>query len=148
MYYRPLSDAYRKQIWNNFFKKLERERGDRIRVMGAAKDFLSREKMMSLKLNGREIRNSESRCHAYVQSTLLTLPSVFQTAVSLAEYDAHLDEEGKIMLEEEHLDQVAEMSGKFKHYLNDLLIGDESERAARQAMRLDTYADPDTSGGA
>lgn len=63
----------------------------------------------------------------------------FQTAVSLAEYDAEKGEDGKIMITDEHLRAVVELSKDFKNYLNELHKGDEGKRAERKYERLDSY---------
>lgn len=62
----------------------------------------------------------------------------FQTAVSLAEYEDTKDEEGKIMLTDEHLRAVVELSKDFKKYLKELHRADEDKRALRRFERLDT----------
>jgi hypothetical protein len=60
----------------------------------------------------------------------------FQTAVALAEYEAQKDEEGKIVLTDQHLKSVVEVSKDFKDYLNSLHRGDEAKRAERRNERL------------
>lgn len=62
--------------------------------------------------------------------------TAFQTAVSLAEYEDERDEEGKILLTDEHLRSVIELSKDFKDYLNELHKADEDKRAQR---RFDRY---------
>ena len=120
LHYPALEDADRKKIWRNFINKLQQERGSKIRITRDAKDYLLEGKQVQeLQLNGREIRN------------------IFQTAVGLAEYEHDVDDEGLIMLKEDHLAQVAEMSGEFKNYLNKLHMKDESGRAAQSRLRLD-----------
>lgn len=102
LYYPPLNDKERQKIWQSFIAKLGKERPKDIRVTLGAKEFIGGSKIKSLEMNGREIRNA------------------FQTAVALAEYDNDLDEEGKIKVEDRHIDQVAEMSRDFQSYLDDL----------------------------
>lgn len=63
----------------------------------------------------------------------------FQTAVGLAEFDSEKDEEGRILLTDQHLRAVVELSRDFKDYLNELHKGDEGKRAERKRDRLDTY---------
>jgi hypothetical protein len=41
----------------------------------------------------------------------------FQTAVSLAEYDGEVDEDGKIVITDDHLMAVVELSKDFDDYL-------------------------------
>jgi hypothetical protein len=65
--------------------------------------------------------------------------TAFQTAVSLAEYDAEKDEEGKILLTDDHLRAVVELSRDFEGYIDELHKGDEAKRAARKYERLDDY---------
>nr|OQO28393.1 hypothetical protein B0A51_04886 [Rachicladosporium sp. CCFEE 5018] len=123
LYYNPLSDSDRQRIWSSFISKLTRERRKDIRVTIGAKEYISGPVIKALDLNGREIRNA------------------FQTAVALAEYEAVRDEEGTIMVEEHHVQQVAEMSREFRLYLNELHKGDEEKRAARAFERLDRWLD-------
>lgn len=63
----------------------------------------------------------------------------FQTAVSLAWYDAEKGEDGKIIVTDEHLRAVAELPRDFKNYLDTLHQGDEAKRAERKFDRLVSY---------
>ena len=72
-----------------------------------------------------------------------SLRTAFQTAVALAEYDAERDEEGKIVITDNHLRAVVELSKDFQDYLDELHKGNESKRAERKGERLDTYAGAD-----
>ena len=65
--------------------------------------------------------------------------TAFQTAVALAEYEAQKDDEGRIMLTDDHLKAVVEMSSAFKRYLKALHKKDESGRAALRQERLDNW---------
>lgn len=65
--------------------------------------------------------------------------TAFQTAVALAEYDAEKDSEGRIMVTDNHLRAVVELSKDFKGYLNDLHRRDEGKRAEDRYERLDSY---------
>ncbi|KAI2776155.1 P-loop containing nucleoside triphosphate hydrolase protein [Daldinia loculata] len=121
LYYPDFDDDQRRQIWQTFIDKLAKERGDYMRLNVDAKDYIRGAEMRALKWNGREIRNA------------------FQTAVSLAEYDAEKGEDGKIMITDEHLRAVVELSKDFKNYLNELHKGDEGKRAERKYERLDSY---------
>lgn len=58
--------------------------------------------------------------------------------MSLAEYEDARDEEGKILLTDDHLRSVVELSRDFKDYLSKLHKGDEEKRALRRYERLDT----------
>ncbi|KAF2643577.1 hypothetical protein P280DRAFT_478331 [Massarina eburnea CBS 473.64] len=71
------------------------------------------------KWNGREIRNA------------------FQTAVALAEYEGKKDAEDRIILTDDHLRSVVEMSRDFKVYLEDVHMASEGKRAERRKERLD-----------
>lgn len=109
--YKPLDAEGRKRIWQQFFQKLETERGDEISVKAGAKRYvLGDDVLKDIEWNGREIRNA------------------FQTAVALAEYEfeqkakkAGSDEGGKtleIELRQDHFEKVVEMSDNFKKYLS------------------------------
>ncbi|KAI1659699.1 P-loop containing nucleoside triphosphate hydrolase protein [Daldinia decipiens] len=121
LYYSDFDDDQRRQVWQTFIDKLAKERGDCMRLNVDAKDYIRGAEIKALKWNGREIRNA------------------FQTAVSLAEYDAEKGEDGKIMITDEHLRAVVELSKDFKNYLNELHRGDEGKRAERHFERLDSY---------
>ena len=53
----------------------------------------------------------------------------FQIAVALADFGGEKDEEGRILLKDDHVQQNVHMSKEFKAYLNDLHWGDEAKRA-------------------
>lgn len=60
VHFPKLTEEDRKQIWYNFFAKLERERGKTIRVPIEAKDYATRGRDVRLvEWNGREIRNGK-----------------------------------------------------------------------------------------
>lgn len=85
--------------------------------------------------------------------------AAFQTAVALAEAEEMTDEpEGqdgkkeedekkekdekektKLVLKVDHIRSIVKMSGAFKKYLNTLHQGDETQRAARDGLRIDDY---------
>ncbi|PSK36680.1 hypothetical protein B9Z65_1863 [Elsinoe australis] len=120
--YRPLGPEERLKIWDNFLTKLKRERHDRIRVMDReVEKYLRSDEVRKIPLNGREIRN------------------IVQTAVGLAEYegDIYLD---KILLKQDHIAQVIDMTVDFKHYMSDILSGNEEVVAQRRFLRAE--ADP------
>ncbi|KAF2104706.1 ATPase [Rhizodiscina lignyota] len=121
LYYPDFTDEERKQVWKTFTNKLAAERGDYIRLNINAKEYLESKQIRELKWNGREIRNA------------------FQTAVALAEYEAQRDEESKIIITDEHLKAVVELSKDFKEYLTELHIGDEGKRAEQRYERLDNF---------
>jgi SpoVK/Ycf46/Vps4 family AAA+-type ATPase len=121
LYYPEFTEAQRQMVWKTFIKKLEHDRKGYMRLDYAAKDYIRHSGMGSLKWNGREIRNA------------------FQTAVSLAEYEAEKDEEGTILVTEDHLRAVVELSKDFKDYLNELHIVDEEKRAQNRFERVDNF---------
>ena len=53
------------------------------------------------------------------------------------------DEEGKVIVTENHLRAVVELSKDFQVYLDQLHKGDESKRAERKGERLDNYVGAD-----
>ncbi|KAK8009946.1 hypothetical protein PG990_008911 [Apiospora arundinis] len=123
IYYEDLGEPERKQIWKQFFDKLERERKDSIIVESRAKHFvLNDTEIRKIPWNGREIRNA------------------FQTAVSLAEYRFYFEggqeESDKIILDKVDFEQVCQMSLDFKEYLTKVHLGDdEKDRAMRERAR-------------
>ncbi|RYC61934.1 hypothetical protein CHU98_g4282 [Xylaria longipes] len=121
IHYPDLGTAEQKKIWNQFFDKLEDERGDTMEVPKKTKRYVL-EEMSAYKWNGREIRNA------------------FQTAVALAEYrflTRPNKEEGEIaVLEESDFKQVCDMTVQFKTYLTDVNNGeDEFQRAEPLKLR-------------
>jgi hypothetical protein len=121
LYYPDFTDEQRQLVWKTFIKKLERERKGYMRLSLAAKEYIQKSGMSNLKWNGREIRNA------------------FQTAVSLAEYEGEKDEEGVILVTDEHLQAVVELSKGFKDYLNELHTVDEDKRAEQRFERIGSY---------
>ncbi|KAK0382902.1 hypothetical protein NLU13_8818 [Sarocladium strictum] len=121
LYYPEFTDRERGMLWKTFTDKLQRDRGDTIRLNIDAKEYIRGAEMRAVEWNGREIRNA------------------LQTAVALAEYDAEKDEEGKIVLTDTHLKAVVELSADFKKYLEELHSGNESKRAERKFERLDEF---------
>ncbi|RYC59099.1 hypothetical protein CHU98_g7106 [Xylaria longipes] len=153
LYYPDFDDDQRRQIWQTFIDKLVKERGDYMRLNIDAKDYIRGSEMRALEWNGREIRNGkldppprplEKMIFDQVYKPKLggraNNRTAFQTAVSLAEYDAEKGEDGKIVITDEHLRAVVELSRDFKTYLNELHKGDEAKRAERKYERLDSYA--------
>lgn len=124
--------------------KLTAERGDYIRLNIDAKEYLRGAEMRALKWNGREIRNGNN---TWIQikredTNLSYHTTAFQTAVALAEFDGERDEDKKILLTDNHLRAVVEVSRDFKNYLHELHSGDEGKRAQRKYERLDSYNTP------
>lgn len=121
LYYPEFTDKDREMVWKTFTDKLQRERGDSLRLNIDAKEYIRSAQMRAVEWNGREIRNA------------------LQTAVALAEFDAEKDEEGKIIVTDAHLKAVVELSADFKRYLSELHSGNESKRAERKYERLDDF---------
>ncbi|KAF2095910.1 hypothetical protein NA57DRAFT_78685 [Rhizodiscina lignyota] len=88
-----------------------------------ARDFVLRDPIVKdLDWNGRDIRNC------------------FQTAVTLAEYDANQKHAAKINLKRDHFEQVVEMSNAFSKYLKEARGGrDEAVWAQEHYLRADDY---------
>jgi hypothetical protein len=141
LYYPDFTDEQRQQVWKTFIDKLATERGDYMRLNIDAKEYLRGAEMRALKWNGREIRNGENTRTQFAKDDTDTFwhTIAFQTAVALAEFDAERDEENKIVLTDNHLRAVVELSRDFKQYLNDLHKGDEAKRAERKYDRLDSF---------
>ncbi|KAL0939826.1 P-loop containing nucleoside triphosphate hydrolase (ATPase) [Colletotrichum truncatum] len=121
LYYPDFTDDERQRVWKTFIDKLAKDRGDTMRLTIDAKEYIQSTRKHGIKWNGREIRNA------------------FQTAVALAEYDADKDSEGRIMVKDDHLRAVVELSKDFKGYLDDLHHRDEGKRAEHRYERLDSY---------
>lgn len=70
IYYEDLGEPQRKQIWKQFFDKLERERKESIIVESRSKHFvLNDSEMRKMPWNGREIRNGTCSAYPYPIST-------------------------------------------------------------------------------
>lgn len=60
IHYPEFSDKDRREVWNNFFRKLENDREDTIRIPISTKEYATESsEMKALKWNGREIRNGK-----------------------------------------------------------------------------------------
>ena len=59
--------------------------------------------------------------------------------MSLAEYEGEKDEEGVILVTEEHLRAVVELSKDFKDYLEELHLVDEDKRAENRFERVGNF---------
>ncbi|KAF2191445.1 P-loop containing nucleoside triphosphate hydrolase protein [Zopfia rhizophila CBS 207.26] len=122
VHYPDFDDEERGEVWETFFKKLERERGNSFTVAEQTRNYVkSSKEVRAVKWNGREIRNA------------------FQTAVALAEAEDSKDKQGRIMLNQDHIRSIVRVSGAFKKYLNTLHQGDETIRAAREGLRVDDF---------
>jgi hypothetical protein len=121
--------------------KLQKDRGDYIRLSIDAKEYIESSKMMkAVKWNGREIRNGKLLCIYRLKRVAPTnTSSGFQTAVALAEHEADKDSEGKILVKETHLSSIVKMSREFQEYLTELHMADENKRAENDFSRLSSY---------
>ncbi|TLD11882.1 hypothetical protein PspLS_11309 [Pyricularia sp. CBS 133598] len=119
--YPPFKDEERQKVWQTFISKLDRDRGDTMRLNLNAREYIEGKEIRDLQWNGREIRNA------------------FQTAVALAEFESELDADGKIVVKHDHLRSVVELSRDFKSYLKELHQGDEAKRALRYFERMDSH---------
>lgn len=160
--YHDLSDAYRRKIWNQFFDKLQEERGEAIKIDNSARRYVLEEpKVYNHKWNGREIRNGKFiwvffysypglLCMNRVPGRSINIPitntlhhSAFQTAVALAEYrfltkpEMEKTDGDLAILNEADFKQVCDRAMKFKNYLNGVNEGDDEQmRAGRAHWRL------------
>ncbi|KAI8945041.1 P-loop containing nucleoside triphosphate hydrolase protein [Xylaria longipes] len=107
IHYPDLGTPEQNRIWNQFFDKLEDERG---------------KEMSTYKWNGREIRNAFQTAVALAEYHFLTRPN---------------KEEGEIaVLEESDFKQVCDMTVQFKTYLTNVNNGeDECQRAETLKLR-------------
>lgn len=122
LHYPNLDESYRRQIWEQFFDKLAREKRKDIYVTKRAMDYVFEgPEIQKIKWNGREIRNA------------------FQTAVALAESE-HAKREDKepgerAELRPDHLEQVCHVALRFKDYLKEVHGLDENQRAGMSRLR-------------
>ncbi|OTA32582.1 hypothetical protein BTJ68_06792 [Hortaea werneckii EXF-2000] len=132
--YERLTPDFRRNIWEGFFRKLERERAGKILVGPSARKFvLHSDEVRKIELNGREIRNA------------------LQTAVTLAEFESieAAGDSGEggvtpsssqiVVVEEDHFRRVLKMSEKFHDYVTAIRREDEIQRAKVRGDR-DDYA--------
>jgi hypothetical protein len=88
------------------------------------------------------VSSSQRLCRGVSITTIPanTFPA-FQTAVSLAEYEAqpYPGIENTIQVTEDHFKAVIELSRDFKEYLDELHLKSEDGRAAARLERLDSF---------
>ncbi|KAI9886311.1 MAG: hypothetical protein M1823_001868 [Watsoniomyces obsoletus] len=121
LFYKPFDAAMREQIWEQHFERWVEASKNTVKVTDGVRFYVkSHEELLKLKLNGREIRNA------------------FQTAVTLAEFDA-LEGEKKVELKRDHLDQVVKMSQAFDQYLTNAHSATDSQIAALSGYRADDF---------
>ncbi|KAJ3546083.1 hypothetical protein NM208_g2189 [Fusarium decemcellulare] len=121
LYYPDFTDDQRQQVWQTFVEKLKRDCGSYMKLDSTAKSYLKSKEVRAMKWNGRDIRNA------------------FQTAVSLAEYDAEKGDDGKVLVNDDHFRAVVELSSDFRKYLDTLHKKDEAQRAAFKHERYDEF---------
>jgi hypothetical protein len=139
-----LSDEARTHIWNNFFRKLKKERAD-IVITERAKMFVRTDKdLKRLELNGREIRNglcSSLTCLLPTRHLLLTCLIALQTAIALATHEA--DSKVSVGLADlvevnpDHFQQVIERRRVFIDDTNSIMNMTLEERALNEGIRKD-----------
>ncbi|KAL3481764.1 hypothetical protein BJX99DRAFT_253289 [Aspergillus californicus] len=118
--YSDLTEKTRLKIWNQFFKKLTKERPG-FGVDPYLLSYIENDpEIVVLKWNGREIRNA------------------FQTAVSLAVHEAKTESPPRdnVIISKRHLETVAAMSKAFQGYMRDFK-GDMAKRALVDGARMD-----------
>ena len=113
----------RQDVWDTFFRKLEHERGQLIKVPYSTREYCRHDPdLRRLEWNGREIRNA------------------FQTAVALAEYTEEPDPaDGLITLRDVHFQHVVRMSSNFARYLRKV-HGAETEKVAANRGDRNEYS--------
>ena len=116
-------EAKRRDVWDMFFRKLERERGRQIKVPYSTREYARHDpELATLRWNGREIRNAS------------------QTAVALAEYKNERDpEDGLVTLQDDHFRQVVKMSANFREYMCNV-HGAETEKMAATRKDRNEYS--------
>jgi len=149
IHYKNLEEDERKQIWTQFFGKLEDERED-FKITRRAKDYVLVDGEISkMKWNGREIRNGKT-CTTTRQSPIKgaadrhACPNpAFQTAVALAEFRSlqHPDKSkvNQPILDQKDFEQVGNMMQQFRQYLTDVHGSDEESRAFYAKARATPY---------
>jgi ATP-dependent Clp protease ATP-binding subunit ClpA len=122
LHYKPLSDEYRKKIWEKNFRRLNNEGNitvDTATIIYAVSDA----DVIAVKWNGREIRNA------------------VQTAVALAQFEARRAGRDSVVLDVEHLKRVVMMSKQFKDYITSTHRNqDETKRARIMESRNDEFS--------
>ena len=122
LHYKKLTDEDRQQIWINSITRLA---VDNVKVTKQARKYVCEDKDVSiLQWNGREIRNA------------------LQTAVALADFKAPDRGENPLIVRQEHLEEVVNLSGEFKRYMKREHGGhDASTLAKRQGLRNDAFGE-------
>ena len=64
IYYPPFTSKTRREVWETFFNKLEKEKEDTMRIHTSTRDFVQEsEELEQLQWNGRDIRNGMTEHH-------------------------------------------------------------------------------------
>ncbi|EJT73888.1 hypothetical protein GGTG_07742 [Gaeumannomyces tritici R3-111a-1] len=131
IHYDNLNKDDRDRIWNQFFDKLEDEKGQEIKILRSARRYvLENPDITSVPWNGREIRNAFQTAVALAEYRFLTIPAPEKAEGDMAE------------LRVEDLKQVCEMTKAFKKYLAEVHDDyDEFERAALGKLRRGSIGD-------
>ncbi|PMD40825.1 P-loop containing nucleoside triphosphate hydrolase protein [Hyaloscypha variabilis F] len=121
LYYPPLVDRDRVSIWENNFRRLERDSA--IKVAESTRIYTRYDDgLRQIEWNGREIRNA------------------LQTAVALAKKEASDKKSAFVTLEAHHIEAVVKMSRSFKAYLTEVHDNlDEAGRARKVEARVDDF---------
>ncbi|KAL8393630.1 hypothetical protein RB595_003388 [Gaeumannomyces hyphopodioides] len=131
IHYDNLNKKDRDRIWNQFFDKLEDEKGEEIKILRSARRYVLEDPDITrVPWNGREIRNAFQTAVALAEYRFLTIPTQEKTEGEMAELRA------------EDLKQVCEMTKAFKKYLTEVHDDyDEFERAALNKLRRGSISD-------
>lgn len=122
--YEGLTPEARRKIWSGFFKKLKKEKGDKVYIGKNAQEYvLDSKEVRKIDLNGREIRNA------------------LQTALTLAEYDTVGENKDFVIIEEGHFKKVLGMADKFHKYVGSIRRENEAKRAQGRGDRNDFSMD-------
>ncbi|KAF8533164.1 P-loop containing nucleoside triphosphate hydrolase protein [Trichophaea hybrida] len=127
IYYPKLQEKERLAIWENHLKRFKKARRD-VDVDIDVTQYIASKELKKLDFNGRQIRN------------------LFQTAVSLALYDASTEGLERPRLEAESLRRVVKLSTDFKDYLEETR-GSDKMFARDEMIRRDDIGDKKKSKG-
>jgi hypothetical protein len=143
LYYPRLDEASTKKVWDVnmdrskviWKEKIQFEEKNVAEILSFAIEHYKDLRESKTTWNGRQIRNA------------------FQTAIAIAEYEAHqaaerykLPEVPKACLEKSHFEKVAKASSHFDRYLRDTWGGTERDLAREGQERRDEAADSDYNG--
>lgn len=119
--YQVLDAETRKKIWSGFFRKLVRERADKVQIAPDAKKWVL-DTTGETQLNGRDIRNA------------------LQTAITLAEFESEEDPDYDpslaTVVTKTDFQKVLEMSNKFRNYVTRIRLEDERKREVTEMIMV------------